>query len=252
MSEAIPWLPLSALADARTAEPVARALGEWSAAWLAAGSLLAPPRWEGCEAAAGIPAGYNSASESGSYRLLVRADATFDLAALLLGREIGERECRTPHDRAVIEHLVAVAIRALAERLGDVLRAADTPTGEWFVLPICWEGGATLLRLEARRPVLAALAADWAGPLRRTPPLSPRRSSLASHPLRLSARVGTNRLALAEIEALEVGDVLLLDTPLTEPVDARIDDAPAGDAALSLVPGEDHFKLQIERPAAQW
>lgn len=248
---AVPWLPSSALLDARTAAPVVRALGDWSADWLSAGALTAPPRWEAFDADAGTM-GYRLVHQGG-FRLLAREDGGTDLAELLLGRSLGERGCRTHQDRVVIDHLAKVALAALAERLGDVLpRSDETPASQWFALPIAAPTGVMLLRIEAARPVLVALAAEWAGPARRNPAPAARGASFSAHRVRLSARIGTIRLALTQIEALEVGDVLTLDAPLNGPIDACIDGRRTGDAALSLVAERESLNLKIERPACQW
>jgi hypothetical protein len=251
MNEAVPWLPSSALGDARTAEPVARALAEWSAAWLVTGAITVPPRWEVCDIANG-PMGYVSANQGEDYRLLLREDTTFDLAALLLGREIGERECRTGCDRVVIQHLVEVALAALAETLANILKQAGGDRSDnWYALPIGWNG-VSLLRVEATRSVLVAIVREWAGPARRGMQLAPRRAGLVGQPVSLSAQIGTSRLALAEIEALEIGDVLTLDTPLSAPITACIDGRCTGNTAFSLTRVDGNLNLQIERPASQW
>lgn len=252
MNEIVPWLPRSALADIRTGEPIARALEEWSTAWLARGSVTTASCWEPSDCDAETT-GYVPAYRGKCHRLLVREDATLDIASLLLGRELGERECRARHDWVVIEHLVGDALTALGQILGNTLDLASGDLREdRFVMQIALEGDSVPLLLEAGRSALVMLATQWAGPPRRTDPLPARKLALVAQSLELGARIGASRLTLAEIDALEAGDVLLLDTPIVDPVDACIDGKPVGQGAFSLVSGDDQLRLQIERPVAQW
>lgn len=246
------WLPESALLDARTAEPVARCVQAWAGEWFAAARPDLPPRWERQQADS--PAmGFASAYEGRGLRLSLRDEGRLTLAAQLLGRELGERDQRMARDRTVIEHLVDAALDALAAMLRAAIPAnSGDDDATAFVLPVYAPTGELLLRIEAGCGLLAALALRWAGSPRKGAALASRKSAFAPQRLRLSARIGTSRLALAQIEALGRGDVLTLDTPLTAALDALIDDAPAATGALSLMPGDGDFQLQLTRPATQW
>jgi|GEM_PF-1255402 len=250
------WLPDSALADVRSAEPAARCLRDWSVAWFAHAGLVAAPRWERWE---DTDAGTLSSLHQGAgFRLLMREDGRRDLAGLILGQELGDRSLRTPADHAVIEHLAARALADLGAMLGRLL----TPEGETaftpdpathlHVLAALVDGAHPLLWIEADRRVIVRAALAWVGAARHRSAPTPFHFALAEQPIQLSARIGRSRLTLAEIDALEAGDVLPLDTPLSAPLAACIDDATAGAAALSVHAEDGRLMLQIERPASQW
>jgi hypothetical protein len=171
---------------------------------------------------------------------------------MLLGREITDRHVRAKGDHAVVNALVTCATDALGSELVRLLGSPDRSDGECFALPILAEDGTPVLRIEAGRDALVALAKHWAGPVRGDKPPAAFRSALDEQRVRLAARLGSSRLTLPEIEALAPGDVLLLDTPVPEAVEAWIDEQSAAQSALTVIPGDDKLKLQIVRPASQW
>lgn len=240
MSTPVAWLPQSALFEVRTAAPVANVVAEWSREWLSGGVLSVPPRWEPCVTTE--MAGLHPPGEEAKLRL----------AGMLLGREITDRDVRAKGDRFVVDALVTHATDALSCELVRLLGSPDRSDGECFVLPILAEDGTPVLRIEAGRDALVALAKHWAGPVRAGTPPAAFRSALDEQRVRLAARLGSSRLTLPEIEALAPGDVLLLDTPVPEAVEAWIDEQSAAPSALTVIPGDDKLKLQIVRPASQW
>ncbi|HZF46235.1 MAG TPA: FliM/FliN family flagellar motor switch protein [Sphingomonadaceae bacterium] len=243
------WLPNDALLDARTADPVARCLQEWAGQWFAAARPCLPPRWE--KLAQGAAAlGFASIYEGRGFRLALHEEGRLALASQLLGRNLAEDDLRTPQDRAVIVSLVEKSLAALGSLLDSALPEGNSAEG--FALPVTSADGELLLRIEAGAGLLALLVRNWAGSSRKRAPLGLRNTALEPQPLRLDARLGFSRLALAEVETLAVGDVLALDTPLAAPLDALIDNLPAAIGALALVPGESGFQFQLTRPATQW
>lgn len=243
------WLPDSALLDARTAEPVARCVQEWAGEWFAAARPCLPPRWERLEQGPTM-LGFTSPYEGRGFRLALHEEGRLALGSQLLGRGLAEHDLRTPQDRAVIESLVERSLAALGSLLDIALPQGNSAEG--FTLPVTSADGDLLLRIEAGASVLALLARGWAGSGRKRAPLGPRSPALEPQPLRIGARLGCSRLALAEVQTLEVGDVLALDTPLAAPLDALIDNMPAASGALALVPGESGLLFQLTRPATQW
>jgi flagellar motor switch/type III secretory pathway protein FliN len=251
---AIPWLPDSALTDARTCEPIARCLGDWSDEWLQKPGLSTPSRWEKAQASLGA-AGYETIGDGPGYRLAIRLDGELELASALLGKDIDERSLRSKADRLAIRKLADAAIDDLTRRVGQALagRDAPEPVGDCsFALPVSCIEPFPLLRIEASQGLLAGIARRWAGSAR--PGSAPQewRPALDEQPVRLSALAGRSRLLLSEVETLGIGDVLTLDTPVDALLDARIDHRSGAADALSLVPGEDGFMLKIERPPLKW
>ncbi|KPL68268.1 hypothetical protein SZ64_09125 [Erythrobacter sp. SG61-1L] len=243
------WLPESALLDARTAGQAVRCIQEWAGEWCASAQPDLPPRWEQIEPGA---LGFAAAYRGRGFRLTLRQDGRLALASLLLGRNLSAGDLRTAQDRAVIDYLLDKAMGALGAKLDTALPDAREAEGDCFGLPVLSASGETLMRIEAGRGLLAALALGWAGSPRRRPPLPARRPALAPQGLRLSARLGTSRLSLPQIEALEAGDVLTLDTALSAPLDALIDDVSAATGALGLIASESGIQFQLTRPATQW
>lgn len=250
--DAVPWLPEGALVDARTAEPLSRCLARWSDEWLRDTSLSVPARWERSGLGATDGRGFNPVRQGRGFALMLRANGQLELASALLGREVQERDIRGAADRFVVQQVVDTAISALGASVVEVMPRVESDGGELFVLPVHGTEPLPLLRIEATRPVLVAMARKWAGDARAVEPLAPRRASIDNQTLRISALLGTSRLRLAELETLGVGDVLTLDVPVRGQLNACIEHRPSADQAISLVPGEDRLMLQIERPASQW
>jgi len=251
------WLPESALAGARTAEPVIACLREWSDHWSAEPLTPHSTRWRKSPPNSRLRGEFDSTSSSAGFAVQLRKKRRLALASALLGRAVEERDVRTGQDRCVIDHLVQAALGDLALRLKTALPALpdwQTPLAEGggSYLIEFGPGDAPLLRIEAAPGVLAGIARAAAGkPRERSRPHPPHRV-LESTQLRLAAMIGTSRFPLAEFEALAVGDVLTLDTPLSAPAAACLNGQRRGEAALSLVPRDDGFLIQIERPASQW
>lgn len=250
---AVSWLPDSALTDARTCEPFARCLGGWADDWLPRPLLSLPPRWERAECGPSA-SGYETISERNGCRLLMRIDGELELASALLGKEIGDRSLRSKADRLAIRKLSDAAIDDLSRRVGQ---AADLPgRGDHdecgFALPVSCIEPIPLFRLEASPGLLAGVARQWAGSARPGSVSQDRWPSLGDQPVRLSALAGRSRLLLSEVESLGIGDVLTLDTPVDALLDACVEYRAGAESALSLIPGDDGFMLQIERPPVQW
>ncbi len=250
---AVSWLPDSALTDARTCEPAARCLGEWADDWLHGRVLAVPPRWEKAERGLS-DAGYEAIGDGAGYRLSMRSDGELELASALLGKDLGERSLRTKGDRLAIRKLTDAAIDDLVRRVGQVFGTReDDPLGECtFALPVSCFEPIPLFRLEAAQGLLSRMARQWAGSPRPLSVPQDRFAALHDQPVRLSALVGRSRLRLSDVESLGIGDVLTLETPVDGQLDACIEHRPGAADALSLIPGEHGFVLQIERPPVQW
>jgi flagellar motor switch/type III secretory pathway protein FliN len=256
--QALPWLPACALASPRSAEPVVRCLEAWSGDWLAAECLEPQPRWEPHEKVSRNSRKFEQVASLNGFCLSISDSGKLALTCAMLGRTIPQRDIRTAQDRAVLDHLLESALDDLARRLQAALPAhpshpvpALDPESGYFLTIGCG-AIARALQFQVATPVMVQLARSWAGSPRPAPALEPRQTALDLQRLALSARIGTSRLTLSELENMAAGDVLALASPIADPLTACIDGRPVGDAALSLHPQDDCFMLQIERPASQW
>ena len=249
---AIPWLPDCALMSARSVEPVAQCFQGWAADWLVTGDITVSPRWE---KSGTTFTDTQPALDRKAYRLLINNEGRNELACAMLDRSVTERNIRTPMDRAVIDHLLGNALEELSGRLDSLFPDPGDGTRPFytFFLPIGISGGANIMRLETSARALSAIVKGWAGiPRPAMPAPEPARSALEGYSIGLSARLGTSDLPLPDLERLEVGDVLALDLPVENPLNALIDGKPVAASALTLLSRDDCFMLQIERPPSQW
>ena len=159
------WLPRTALEAREIAEAVAPCLAEWSAAWLAGGTLVPLGTWQEC---GGDPVWPATRRDCGAgIALRIDPGGLRALAAAMIGRRLEEHDLRTPSDRAVIDHLLARALDDLAQRLARFATGLTaSEDGSVHVLPIGM-GGEELFLIEADRSVLVALALTLAGAQRK-------------------------------------------------------------------------------------
>lgn len=161
----------------------------------------------------------------------------------------------------------SAADRALLDRVGDAVRA-DVQRRVAQVLPCdgAWRGPVDRLAWQAARvlrfgdaggrlslsihlgagclasAILARLPAVVA-PERTLTPLS---RALAGRGVRLSARLGCCTLRLAEMREMVVGDTLLFDAGVDDPLPVVIDDAGAAIATARVVREPAHWTLKVD------
>ena len=250
MSGASRWLPRSALECAEVAAWITPCLAEWSAAWLAAGSLEPLEGWRARTGLSLPPANRRDCGASGLV-LCAEAEELRGLAGAILGRQPSERDFRSTADRTVVDHLLHRALEDLAQRIeafAVILSAGgDDPT---HILPIGLQGQ-RLLAIEAPRACIIAMAIALADtPRTRTEPAK-RADAIRVQSVGIAGLLGCNRLLLSDLEDLGVGDVLPLMSDATAALDIVVGTAriPAG---ATLAQEGDHFILHIERPASEW
>src|SRR5690606_3646025 len=137
------------------------------------------------------------------------------LVCALLGRTIPQRDIRTVHDRAVIDHLLETALGDLARRLLVALpdNSSSSPSIDPEAVHCLTIGCGTLaraLQIQLATPLLVRLARSLAGEPRPAPAPEERHAALHLQRVSLAARIGTSRLTLSELEGMTAGDVLTL------------------------------------------
>ena len=190
---AMPWLPPPR--EGEVAGAIAFVIGQWLADW-----MRSPPRLVVEDVAA--PAGGQSGWQ-------VRADRP-DLLALGNAACAGQGDADNPLDEHV---LCGVGSAMIDDLLGRVESAGTAPecfdvidhNGQWRIQ----------LALDAAAIVQARRAA--AGFSRQLEPV-PLATALASEDVVLGCHLGAAHLTMAEVAALSLGDVIVLDRDLHAPV----------------------------------
>lgn len=243
------WLPRTALEGPEIAGAIIPCLAEWSADWLAAGTLAPLGTWREAD---GGPVWPTTRRDCGpGLALQLDPDGLRLLAAAMLDRRLDEHDTRTPADRAVIDHVVTRALDDLAQRLEGFSAALPVSgNGQRHRLAIGM-GSEQLFSIEAARDCLVAIAITLAGaPCKRAQP-NRRDEAIRGQNVAVTGFLGRNRLLLTQLEHLGVGDVLPLMSDAAAPLDLVIGTARIpGGATLSLE--GDHFTLQIERQPGEW
>lgn len=257
MGEAEPWLPETALRADAAARDVLRVVDGWSADWLARTMLIAPRIWQAEDALPLDLAGLTERRVSPNFRLLLASDAVMRIASAIFDRELTQRDIRKPRDRLVINQVAMAAIDDLEGRLetcfGKQVKSEENcNSARKFGLPFHLGDLAIQIVIEVPGHVLVGLVRKSLDSPRTRVALSAAAQALDELEVAISARLGSSRLALGELAAIDLGDVLRLETHAEAPLDINVEGKSCGRSAASVRMTETGFALQIERPASQW
>lgn len=257
MPEAEPWLPESALCGELAARDVLSLVDGWSTDWLARTMLIAPRNWQAEDALPLDLAGLTEHHASPMFRLLLAPDALIRIASAVFDRELSQRDMRKPRDRLVISQVAVTAIDDLVGRLKALLgKPAGTeaayPAGRKFGLPLHLGDLATQIVIEVPSRVLVGLVHKASCRPRQQSAPSLAVQAVEGLEVAVSVSLGSSRLALGELAAIDVGDVLRLETDAEAALDINVEGKPCGPNAASVGMTETGFALQIERSASQW
>lgn len=218
MSSTQSWLPKSTLQGERAVRPFAAAVADWAEAWF-------PDRaWRAAAAfqAAGDGGDWSVLREDALFSLVGRPKATLDLAFAILGQR--PRQDLSQADHQLLRRLAAAALDDLHKRTASLYAAglrqsAGTGSRSRLRLTIGPDNQAKLA-IEPEPGALTALVkSSFRARAARTELTSPR-AAIAQEPVRIEAHLGSAALSIAQIETLEIGDIVVLDRPLDAP--ARI------------------------------
>ena len=187
----------------------AAAIAAWSGTWFAAAGWQAASTFRPDDAET-----WTVLSQGTAGTLVGRPRARLELALALFGGRA--RPNPTDADLVLLRRLAGRAIDDLQTRL-DTALPATAGSGPVWRLSI-GPGPRPPLAIEIPQASLVALARRSTSPRAARGVLTPRHDAVADRPLRCAALLGTATLAVKDIDALEPGDVLLLD----QPVDAAI------------------------------
>lgn len=228
------WLPYNALTHDIVGETIERAVVQWSERWFVGAHACV----KGLKPVSGAPrheddAGWRVygqvvALQAGRNALADMVDAAMDIDTETMILTEGDK-----YLRAALEQQILTSLAWELEQAFDLPRsrpesASSRPESIWDPLA---DGGGVIVSLAARsgRDILtAAVPVDlvlpkikaYLGPAARRPePLRPLGAALGSANITIEALVGKATLTLTELSDLVVGDVLVLDRTMDQPVD---------------------------------
>lgn len=249
------WLPAAALQTGAVEALLADVVRGWSRDWLARRSLALSGRLARTDG--GVPSGDEAHwfALGEAIALSAPESARLVLARALLDAADGDTPA-TDDDRRLVDNLVGTALDDLRGRLsslggGEGERWSELSAGERPRLDDRWEVaislgvGVPLLRLAMSNDALVAVIKGTLPRPEKAGPTSPPAAGLRGHVVEVSARVGHARVSLAELAELGAGDVIVLDSGLTDPVTLAIDARPRAGFECLVERREHGFVLEM-------
>ena len=236
------WLPRSALEGERAAAPFVSAVRDWTSTWFLG------PGWRPAGAFSPAEAGeWSVLREDGMTSLLARPGALLDLAFAILGHQ--PRGDLTDADKRLLRRLASRALDDLHARIvalfPDGLRKlAHARGGARLALGI----GSQMdegLAITVDSASLAALTRAAYAPSGTPARLSSRREAVMGETVRIEAMLGRASLAIQQIDTLEPGDIVMLDTSAGGSVQLVIDGTPST-IAFALGESADRVTLTLQ------
>ncbi|WP_322966400.1 FliM/FliN family flagellar motor switch protein [Sphingomonas fuzhouensis] len=243
--DARPWLPADTVPPASLRALLAESIEPWSTRWFAGEPLrLSSLRRDG-------RGDWSWRSLEAGLMLGTTADTMVQVGARMLGVEAKDRAAP---DRALLEEVAEDCLGDLRARL--VQAVAMAPTAEWR--PVVRAPGwvATIgtpplhLGLALTDALFAALVLRVLPPAPALP-LGSGAAALAAIEVAVSAAVGRAELSVADLRALEIGDVIILDRPLAAPVPLAVDGHPLSRGTARVAAADPPFLdiVQAATPA---
>lgn len=238
--EARSWLPEGAFGTATVDAVLADVLCAWSAQWFARRtatvSYVRPH--DAAHAAPGTAQllGERAALQlpARGKRLLLEALLDTDLSQQILGEG----------DRRVLDDLTGQVLDDLVVRLDKFFEAEARHDEERRLsVGVVFGTGELLIITVPDHILVPALRARVSRSEQARAPLRKRLQALAETKIVAEAVLGHVELSMSDIEALDVGDVLVLDRALEEPIDLYVSGKPLARAKLAR--NGQQFSLQL-------
>ncbi|MEJ0027182.1 MAG: FliM/FliN family flagellar motor C-terminal domain-containing protein [Rhizomicrobium sp.] len=219
------WLPRDAFTDERLRAILSEPLARWRERWFVRGTVASLASLESDAGAA--PAMISLAGSFAGAEL--REDGVRHLLRAALAIDPSQREANAD-DRAVLDGFVREIVNDLIAALDTALSDGGDDVGARRV-PLAIE-------LDDRQTMTLSLAAaPMAALIKRTVPsarfalpgVGARSEAVKATPVVLVGVLGSADLAVSDLDGIGVGDVLVLDRSVREPVELRLMD---GDRAL--------------------
>ncbi|WP_420606054.1 FliM/FliN family flagellar motor C-terminal domain-containing protein [Novosphingopyxis sp.] len=250
MTAAEPWLPPSAIDPQRLDDIVSAVSARWSAKWFRSSAVAPTPLQpvtdlpQDCDTRWGL---------DGGALWIGLVSGTFEaMASALLGEPVTDSRLRDD-DRELVRKLAdrcrADLMVSLAEAFGydtaEPWKSGAVRTGsDCHGCDLNWQNGKMFARLAVAGNLFVRLTkARLPRPAAR-PSLAAMDEALDDQTVRLSGRLGTAKLTLAQAEALHPGDVILLGKAMDEPLDLLLDGVPIAHSRCRI--GGDERRLALE------
>jgi flagellar motor switch/type III secretory pathway protein FliN len=220
MAVAQDWLPPGAACGGLLRPALQSALEAWSAHWFAARALSVGRIAERGAAGEGWRhRGHRTATRTPKPSMAKLMEAALDLR-LAAGT-------LTDRDRDLLDRLTEAVIEDLCNRVEAALEIDETDVlddqnHEWLEVSVAEGVGPDLFWLALPIPVLARACRKAAGRPSRLQPLAPLRTPLAEVPVLLEATIGHVEVSMPDLAALQPGDILVLSTPIDQPVEVSL------------------------------
>jgi hypothetical protein len=213
MSQTVPWLPNACLRSERAANRLSETVLDWSRRWLPRG------RWQAIgafkEAADTRDDNNWSLLRTGGRVTIEGAPrAVLRLALAMLGED--DRTTFSPRDHKFLRRLAGQAMDDLVDAVDRVLSGNGSPgasVGRPWSLPL-GPAAEPLLQVSIARSDLSLLARQ-AYPQHAAGPLDARGPAVAGLRVSVSAHLGMAKMDVSQLDALEPGDVIVLDRSVT-------------------------------------
>lgn len=227
MSNATPWLPPEALAPERLEPALDQLLQEWSGQWLVSLRARAAPAVQDHCPKTGNEWGWRSSLPHVSIAWTPGGPAS--VAGAMLGTNVPPGELQGS-DRRIIESLGNACVDDLLQRVAKLVSGSgktsqivqqkiDLDACSWWEISLGTGKPAFKLALsELGKTRIIKRALPSAERLK----LGSLSAALARQEVKIAAGLGRCSLTLAELQGLEIGDVLVLDRSPDRPVELLI------------------------------
>ena len=241
MKTALPWIPSAALRHQRAAGPFAAAVGSWAETWFATAGWTAADAFD-----SSVSPDWSVLRDEGAFQLLGKPKALLELAFAVLGEK--PRQGLTDTDLRFLRRLGSRVIDDLRAGVEAILPSGAVGMGApgqpmWRLT--VGRGQQTWLAIALNQATLAMVTRAGFSRAREKTRLSSIRDALDEVPVPLSARIGSAKLAVEQIGALEVGDLLLLDEAADAPLRLTVAGQPS-DLYFAIDDSGDRLTLTMQ------
>lgn len=241
MKPALPWIPSAALRHSRASQPFAAAVRSWADNWFATAGWTTADNFE-----TGVSPDWSILRDEGQFQLLGKPKALLELAFSVLGEK--PRQGLTDADLRFLRRLGGRVIDDLRASIEAILPSGavgiDVPGQPRWRLTV-GRGQQAWLAISLNQAVLTPVVRAGFPVTKGKSRLSPVRDALDEVPVHLSGRLGSARLAVEQIGALEVGDLLLLDEAASAPLSLTVAGQPS-DLYFAIDDSGDRLTLTMQ------
>lgn len=244
MAIGLPWLPAGASFPVALEARLSGVVESWSGRWFASVpmTLATPSRtissdlsWRGLDS--GLMLG-------------MTPDASIKVGARMLGVASGDRAER---DRSLLEEVAEACLLDLRTALGQIVGAPQQAEWRSVALSPGWTariGGTVGSLAVALTDTLFATLTSRVLPPVDVPPLGSGTDALAAIKVSVGAAIGSAALSVGDLQALGLGDVIVLDQAIADSVAIAVDGRALARGRVRVVAADPHPFLQVVNAAA--